>query len=129
MITYCYYYTDPISGEGGVLERDFPMGQAPKILRFEDGSFATRDYQAEHVGGFVKGTVNPIRSGSRGAWPMKPCYASGVHSDQAPELRQHFKRHGLNIEVTKGGDPIYESAAQRKKALKCRGMHDRNSFH
>lgn len=61
-------------------------------------------------------------------WPMKPCYASGVHASQAQELRDHLAKRGCPTEVTPSGDPIYTSAAHRKKALKIRGMHDKASF-
>lgn len=125
MVTYCYRYVDPLSEEEEILERAFPMGKAPTILRFEDGSFATRDYGAERVGGAVKGTENPIRSRT---WPMSPCVGSGVHASQARELREHLAKRGCKTEVTAGGDPIYTSAAHRKKALKIRGMYDKASY-
>lgn len=128
MVTYCYHYTDPLIGEEEIHERQFPMGKAPAILRYEDGSFATRDYNAERVGGVVKGTDNPARSRPRRAWPMSPCVASGVHASQAQELREHLADRGCPTEVTAGGDPIYTSAAHRRKALKIRGMRDKASF-
>lgn len=125
MPTYCYNHP-----EDGILERYFPMGKAPEFLRFEDGSKATRDYQAEHVSGIVRGTDNPVRSKSKPKkpWPMAPCCASGVHASQAGELRKHLVDRGCPTEVTPGGDPIYTSAAHRKKALKIRGMYDKASF-
>ena len=122
MTTYCYS-----TEEGEIVERQFPAGKAPRIIRLDGGKLATRDYRAEGAGGFVKGTKNPVKP-SRGAWPMKPCYASGVHTSQAGELRKHLKDRGCSTEVTPDGDPVYTSAAHRKKALKIRGMHDRNSF-
>ena len=123
MIAYCY------SAEDGIIfERKFPMGEAPHVVRLEDGRIATRDYQAEHVGGIVKGTNNPIRPRPKKAWPMQPCVASGVHASQAGELRKHLAERGCPTEVTPGGDPIYTSAAHRRKALKIRGFYDKNSF-
>lgn len=59
---------------------------------------------------------------------MEPCCASGVHASQAQELREHLADRGCPTEVTTDGDPIYTSAAHRKKALKCRGMFDKASF-
>jgi hypothetical protein len=79
--------------------------------------WAYRDYQAENV------AVPPTAG-----WPMAPCVSSGVHPEQASELRNHFERHGLNIEVTPQGDPIYKSSSERKAALKSRGQHDRSSY-
>lgn len=120
MPIYCYERPN-----GEIIEEVFQMGEAPEFV-FRDGEHCTRSWSAEAAGqiAIVKGTSNPVKR----TWPMEPCVASGVHEDQAPELRQHFKKHGLNIEVTKDGDPIYTSAAQRKKALKCRGLHDKASF-
>lgn len=122
MPTYCYSTED-----GEVFNWEFPAGTAPPMVLLKDGRTATRDYQAEAVGGIVKGTDNPVIP-RRKIWPMEPCVASGVHANQAQELRDHYKKHGLSIEVPPSGDPIYESAGQRKKGLKCRGMHDRASF-
>ena len=111
MPTYCY--TKPT---GETVERFFPMGDAPQAIQLGD-SEAKRDYQAECVG-------VPSTKG----WPHEPCVASGVHPKQAQELRDGLRRAGVPTEVTRGGDPVYTSAVHRKKALKCRGMYDRNSF-
>jgi len=111
MPTYCYRGED-----GEVMERVYPMGKAPKsFVKF--AVKYVRDYHAESV-------AVPQPS----CWPMEPCYSSGVHPEQAQELRDHFKKHGLNVQVNSNGDPIYESAAQRKRALACRGLHDRASY-
>lgn len=61
-------------------------------------------------------------------YPLE-CEASGVQPHQAGELRQEFRKHGLSVAVSKEGNPIYEDAGQRRKALACRGFHDRNSYH
>ena len=124
MPTYCYR-----SDNNVVIEKFFRMGEALEVLTLEDGTSARRDFQSEHVSGQMVGTENPVAQSAKPnrPWPMT-CYASGVHPEQAGELRGHFKKHGLNIEVNNNGDPVYESAAQRKKALKCRGIHDNASF-
>ena len=115
MPTYCYS-----NGHGDTEERVYDFGKAPasftKTVRGVRLKFS-RDYIAESC------SVPPTSG-----WPMPECYASGVHADQAQELRDHFKKHGVDIQVTNDGNPIYESSAQRKRALKCRGMHDRASF-
>ena len=118
-IVYCYK-----TGGGLVVERVFQAGQAPDEITLPNGRVATRDRQSE-----ARGMTLGVRStpAKPGGWPMKPCVASGVHASQAPELREHFKKHGLSVEVTNDGDPIYESPGQRKQALRCRGMCDRNS--
>lgn len=124
MPIYCYS-----TEYGEVHELEFPMGEAPERVELLAGHvIVTRDYQAEGVGGVVIGSDNPVKSRPRRSWPMEPCLASGVHASQAQELRDHLTAHGCPTEVTPAGDPIYTSAAHRKKALKIRGMHDRNSF-
>ncbi len=110
--TYCYS-----SEDGGVIERFFKMGEAPKrVIMEETGKVFRRDFAVEQVG-------VPAKAG----WPIE-CYASGVNAAQAGELRDHFKKQGVSCEVTQNGDPIYTSHEHRKKALACRGIHDRNSF-
>jgi hypothetical protein len=111
MPTYCY--SDDV---GKVHERVFRMGQAPKLIRLNDGRVAVRDFQAEHVS-------MPSSAG----WPLE-CIASGVNAAQAGELREFFRVNGCPTEVTNDGNPVYTSASHRRKALKLRGMHDRNSF-
>ncbi len=122
---YCFK-----SDNNVMVERFFRMGDAPEVITLEDGTSVRRDFQAEGVTGQMVGTDNPtrIRKGPVRPWPMKPCVGSGVHESQAQDLRDHFKKHNVDVEVTTDGDPIYTSAAQRKRALECRGMHDRASF-
>jgi hypothetical protein len=100
------------------------MGHAPDEITLPNGRVATRDRRAELTGS----TISVRGGGGSGrAWPQT-CYASGVHPEQAGELREHLARRGCKTEVKPSGDPVYESAAHKKKALKIRGMHDRNSF-
>lgn len=127
MPIYCYE-----TAGGAIVERKYPIGGAPKRIRVKksDGTrvSANRCLAVEIAGQFanVVGTNNPVNN-RRKYWPLK-CVSSGVHPDQAQELRNHYKKHGLNIHVDKEGDPHYEDASQRKKALKCRSQYDRNSF-
>ena len=129
MPTYCYRTED-----GDILERVFPMGEAPEAITFypkelgKQKEVAVRDYGAEGVTGAVVGTENPTkRSKPKRPWPMA-CVGSGVHASQAQELRDHLAERGCSTEVTPDGDPIYTSASHRKKALKIRGFHDKASF-
>lgn len=117
--TYCYCTED-----GEIVDRVFPRGEAPGRVELDDGREAVRDLRAELAGSII--SVRRQTASSR-TWPMT-CYASGVHADQAGELRKHLRDRGCPTKVTPDGDPIYESAAHRKKALKVRGMHDKNSF-
>ncbi len=129
MPTYCYSrFGDPT-----IFEKDFPLGKAPEEIPIftldwgEDVAYRNRQAELSSQHAFVKGSKTPVKSGY-GTWPMAPCVASGVHPDQAQDLRDHLKEHGCPTEVTKGGDPIYESAVHQEKALKCRGMNDRSSY-
>lgn len=110
MVTYCYSTKD-----GTIHERSYPMGKAPKEIRV-GRKVAKRNFFAERVG----------RPATKG-WPLT-CYASGVNTKQAGELRQHFKDIGVPTDVTPDGDPIYVSHEHRKRALKARGLHDQASF-
>lgn len=110
-----YAYETP-SGE--IIERYYRMGEAPDKILLGKGRTAKRCYQAE---------VRP-RKNTEGAWPMEPCVASGVHPDQAGDLRRYLADRGCKTEVTPQGDPVYRSPQHRKRALRLRGMHDRASF-
>jgi hypothetical protein len=110
MPIYCYELP-----YGGVVERAFMAGKAPKTVRV-GRSVAKRAYTAERKS-------VPATKG----WPME-CYASGVHPSQAGELREHLAKSGVPTEVTKHGDPVYRNAMHRRKALRARGIVDRSSF-
>ena len=112
--------------DGEVVERAFPMGTCPASVTV-GGRLAHRNRSLEYPHTFVKGTKTPVKRGN-GIWPMNGCVASGVQPDQAQELRDFYKKHGMNVEVNKDRDPIYTSAKQRHKALKIRGIHDKNSY-
>ncbi len=111
MPIYCYE-----TKEGRIIERFYVAGQAPRTLTFARGKQARRCYSAERK------TI-PASTG----WPLT-CFASGVHPDQAGELRDHLRKSGVPTEVTPDGDPVYLNARHRKKALKARGLVDKSSF-
>jgi len=107
-----------MSEDGHVQWKDIPLSaEAPPVTIEVEGVTFTRSYRAERAG-------VPATQG----WPIT-CVASGVNAEQAQDLRDEFKKHGLDVEVTKDGDPIYRSASHRKKALKARGFVDRLSFY
>ncbi len=127
MITYCY--TDPISKKTS--DWIFPRGEAPEsivIPEVEGNIVLERNRRAELSGITFSVKTKDSYKPASGPWPMKPCVGSGVNANQAQELRDHFQRNGVSVEVTNDGDPIYTSAEHRKRALKCRGIHDNNSF-
>ena len=95
-----------------LVDRAFQVGKAPRYIMI-NGRRANRDFSTVNV---------PSSAG----WPMPGCVSSGVHPDQADDLRAHFKEHGLSVEVNVDGDPIYESRKHQDKALACRGMHNKS---
>lgn len=111
--------------DGLTVERSFQPGKVPARIILPNGQMAKRDLAAEIRSLTV---AIPVRHQAAKGWPMKPCVGSGVHASQAGELREHFKEAGVSTEVTPDGDPIYTSPQHRKRALKCRGMYDRDSF-
>lgn len=112
MPTYCFSDRD-----GNVIEKYFGMANVPESVNV-GGTIFKRDFTAEHQG--VK---------SKGDWPEIECIASGVNAAQAGELREHFRKNGMNIEVTNDGNPVYTSPSQRRKALKLRGFVDKSSYY
>lgn len=110
MPIYCYE-----TATGEIFERSFEIGAAPPAI-LVDGVEAKRSYRSEGVG--VPAT---------NSWPIV-CFASGVNARDAEALRKELSRNGVPTEVTNDGDPVYTSALHRRKALKARGMVDRNGF-
>ena len=110
MPTYCYRRGRK------TYEWTGPVARRPAFLRLPGGGRAVRDYSVEMKG------VPPTKG-----WPLT-CFASGVHPNQAGELREYLAKAGVPTEVTPGGDPVYRNAVHRRKALKARGMFDRSSF-
>ncbi len=87
-----------------------------------------RFFHYDAVTGCVREGHKPVENTTSRVWKPIECCASGVHASQAGELREFFRKHGESVEVTADGNPVYESASQRKRLLKLRGLHDRNSY-
>jgi hypothetical protein len=101
---------------GEMIERQAAaMGESEDIIELEDGSFARRDYKAEHA-----------NAPPPGNWPME-CDASGVHPDQRREAEEHSRKIGVPTEFTEDGAAVYRSPAHRKAYLEKIGMFDRNA--
>jgi hypothetical protein len=98
-----------------VVTRSFRVSERPETI-VVDGKTYRRSFADERPG-------VPSSAG----WPME-CVASGVHSSQAADLRRFFREHGCPTEVSADGNPIYRSAAHRRKALKPRGFKDKSSY-
>ena len=114
MPTYCYRSRDR---QRKLVTRVFSVSECPESFK-EKGRIFDRSRQDEWGGISVPATAG---------WPME-CVASGVHPSQAGELRKFFTDHGCPTEVTEDGNPVYRSAAHRKKALKLRGFKDKSSY-
>jgi len=108
MPVYCYSNRD-----GKVIEKLYPVGKAPDVLK---GGYE-RDYGAEGA------TVPPTKG-----WPLE-CIGSGVNATQRKELSDHLKRSGVPTEISRDGNPIYRDKNHRRRALKARGLTDKNSFY
>ena len=108
MPVYCYS-----NKAGKVVEKFFPVGKAPEMLK---GGFE-RDFGAEGA------TVPPTRG-----WPIE-CLGSGVNAEQAQELRDHLRNSGVPTDVSSDGNPIYRDTNHRRRALKARGLNDKDSFY
>ena len=76
---------------------------------------------------FTNAPEAAVRKAPAAQWPLV-CHASGVHAEQAGELRQFLAERGCPTEVTPGGDPVYRSAEHRRRALRARGLCDRSSY-
>ncbi len=113
MAIFCYLDEDEVGHE-----LHFPCGEAPEELQLKNGKRAKRNRAAE---------LYTKTAPSKRGWPME-CYASGVHPNQANELRNHLQKKGVPTTVTENGDPVYESKEHRKRALRARGMFDKDAF-
>ncbi len=110
-----YAYQKP-DGEIHWLEQSFKAGPPP--LEIEVGEvMAKRCYQAERP-----------RLPSSSGWPME-CLASGVNAADAGKLRDKFIELGVPTEVSSDGNPIYRSHQHRARALKARGLFDRQAYY
>lgn len=110
MAVYCY------SRGTESVERVFPAGHAPKSV-MHGGRRFVRDFGLEGVSVPSSAWNTPIH-----------CVASGVHPAQRAELEKFFSDHGCPTRVDSDGNPIYTSAAHRRKALKLRGFRDRSGY-
>lgn len=115
MPTYCYRSRDK---QRKLITRVFSVEERPKSFK-EDGRIWDRSPEDEWKGIGVPSSVwtNPIH-----------CVASGVHPSQRRELEDFLAKKGVPTKVDEDGNPIYTSAAHRRKALKARGMHDKSSY-
>jgi len=82
----------------------------------DDGEILDRDKTSE-MSGFS----------GKASWPILSDGA-GCHPDQIPEMSEFMRRRGVNLDYTSDGRAIFTDAAQRRRALKVLGMHDRSGY-
>lgn len=69
---------------------------------------------------------HPTGSHKPKGWPMN-CEASGCHPSQVGEFTKMMSDEGVPTDFTPDGRAIYTSRSHRRKALKVRGMHDKDA--
>ena len=113
MPTYCFQTVDGI-----LVERDFPIGEAPTFVRDNRGNRACRCYQAEHAPQDAdKGQHNP-------QWPMKS-EGMGLNPDQIPDaMKQPGAKAHRHQYDPRTGAMVFEDRAHRKACMRDLGFHD-----
>lgn len=60
-------------------------------------------------------------------WPMESD-AAGVHPDQAKELSEHCRAHGVPTEINPHtGNPVFTGRGHRKRFCQVTNIYDRNA--
>ena len=115
MPTYCYRSRDK---QHKLIQRVFSVSERTESFK-ENGRIYDRSPSDEWQGVGIPSSVwnNPLH-----------CVASGVHPSQRKELEEYLAKKGVPTKVDADGNPIYTSAAHRKKALKARGMYDKSAY-
>ena len=113
-----YTFTDVDTGE--TLERVLTWSQYDGLERVGhlfriEGRVVARDLRADMVG-------VPPTSG----WPFESL-AAGVAPQQVAEQRAELRRHGVDADHSRSGNPIFRDRAHRKKCLTALGMHDKDA--
>lgn len=113
MATYSYS-----ADNGHIIERTFPMGKAPRRVRFK-GRIYRRDYRGEW---------RPHRQGEHAKlYPLRSD-AFGVGIDQVTEATAHMKKVGVPTEFdSTTGEAIFRSREHRRRAVEVEGMFDRDA--
>lgn len=64
----------------------------------------------------------------RPGWPFA-CDAAAVHPDQLDEVRAIDRAHGLSVDYTSDGRPIFESHEHRRAYLRAHGLYDKLAYY
>ncbi len=108
MPTYCY------SNGNAVIERFYPMGEAPRKIR-KGGKTFRRDFQAERPGARPPGN-----------WPMLSD-AMGCDESQVKDAEAESVKMGVPTHFTKEGCAVFTSPEHRKRYCEAFGFFDRNA--
>jgi len=110
---YCYRTEE----SNVLLERDFPMGEAPESFEMPDGEVATRSFQDEQC------PLDADKGQHIPQWPMKS-EGMGVNPDQIGAALKvpGAKAHGH--EYDKSGAMIFRDRKHRKQCMRDVGYHD-----
>ncbi len=113
MPTYCYKTAD-----GAVVEREFPIGQAPGFVWDKRGNRARRCYQAEH------GRLDSVRGQHNPRWPMKS-EGMGINPEQIPDALKHpkAKENGHQYDP-RSGAMVFQTRGHRKACMQDMGFRD-----
>jgi len=109
MPTYCYIHPRTKA----IVERVFPMGKAPEIVRINRVPHS-RCIAAEIAG---QGGLRPS------TWPMKS-RALAVHPTQRRQYERFSEKHGVPTNFDEMGRPIFRTRDHRKKYCELVGATD-----
>ena len=117
-MTYCYSVIDEDGNRIETVERDFPMGNAPREFRLADGRWAIKDPGAEGTKGGVHPWTRPLLSSAAGV-PLKQV-------EQAKALDKKVGAPEINYVPTKHGMAAAEftTRGQRKEWNRRHGWRD-----
>ena len=107
---------------GELIERQSPGG----FIKISENSFARRALADELEREGVR-TRTRSKLAKRAKWPVISSRA-GVNPNQAKELRDFWKAHGVTgCTVLPNGDVEWADATARRRDCEARGLYDRNA--
>lgn len=112
---FCY----ECEGVDAIVERDFPIGQAPATV-VDDGLVFRRSYRAEGKNFSVK-REDGIRNTGKNIWPIKSD-ALGCNPNEIATFRKVTKEQGVPTDYTPDGRAIIHSENHKRKLGKLHGL-------
>ncbi len=103
-----------------IVERDFPIGQAPPTV-VDDGLVFRRCYRAEGTkyGGVKR--EDGIRNTGKNIWPIKSD-ALGCNPNEIATFRKVTKEQGVPTDYTPDGRAIVRSEKHKRQLGKLHGL-------